>query len=114
MAGGQVDIGGRASYVRNESGGNSGRPEMSATVPVRRESPAMQDERIEATKSIFLNGARTQTGARSLADLLTESGYHATAVATAINGEFVAAGSRSDVAVADGDHVEIVSARQGG
>lgn len=114
-----MDIGGRTSYVRNDSGSGSGRAATPATVTpstvaAARGNPTMHDEQTEATKSIFINGARTQTGACSLADLLSENGYHAAAVATAINGEFVAAGSRSDVTIADGDHIEVVSARQGG
>jgi len=63
---------------------------------------------------IVLNGASTVTGAHTLAALIVEAGYGDAKVATAVNGEFVAAGLRAGTRLRAGDHVEIVSPRQGG
>ncbi|MFZ4806736.1 MAG: sulfur carrier protein ThiS [Hyphomicrobiaceae bacterium] len=63
---------------------------------------------------IVLNGVPIATGARTLAVLIAEAGYGDARVATAVNGEFVAAGLRAGTRLRAGDHVEIVSPRQGG
>lgn len=67
-----------------------------------------------AQQAIVVNGAPLETTARTLAELLSELGFSSTRVATAHNGEFVAAGVRAKIAIAAGDRVEILSARQGG
>ncbi|MGE0022342.1 MAG: sulfur carrier protein ThiS [Hyphomicrobium sp.] len=64
--------------------------------------------------TITLNGARLETGAATLADLVVEQGLADSKVATALNGEFVAAGRRAGTRLSHGDRIEIVSARQGG
>lgn len=64
---------------------------------------------------VVLNGASIQLpGCETLAALLVARGYGDVRVATAVNGEFVAATQRKEYRLADGDHVEIVSPRQGG
>jgi sulfur carrier protein len=65
-------------------------------------------------RTITVNGARLETGAGTLAELVAEQGLADAKVATAVNGEFVPARRRVDTPVADGDRIEILSARQGG
>lgn len=50
----------------------------------------------------------------TLAELVSEHGYKGAKIATAVNGEFVAAPRRATVILQENDSVEIVSARQGG
>jgi sulfur carrier protein len=64
--------------------------------------------------AITLNGARTETPARTLADLVAGCGFAETQVATALNGDFVARGARAATLLSEGDAVEIVAPRQGG
>jgi sulfur carrier protein len=63
---------------------------------------------------ILVNGAATETGAASLAELVAELGYAENAVATAVNGEFVARHARAAARLGAEDRVEIVAPRQGG
>jgi sulfur carrier protein len=63
---------------------------------------------------IHINGEAAETRAASLADLVVELGFVETAVATALNGEFVARHARAATQLSPGDHVEIVAPRQGG
>ncbi|MCB1511501.1 MAG: sulfur carrier protein ThiS [Hyphomicrobiaceae bacterium] len=63
---------------------------------------------------LVVNGERTTGAFATLADLLTEFGYGETRVATAVNGEFVAAPARATRQLTSGDRIEIVSPRQGG
>jgi sulfur carrier protein len=63
---------------------------------------------------VRLNGKVTTTTAPTLAALLAEQGFAGVKVATAVNGLFVPERERAAHTVADGDEVEIVSARQGG
>jgi sulfur carrier protein len=63
---------------------------------------------------ITLNGARTETPARTLAELVAGCGFAETQVATALNGDFVARGARAATLLSEGDTVEIVAPRQGG
>ncbi len=65
-------------------------------------------------REITVNGARVATGVATLADLVAERGFGDMKVATAVNGEFVAARRRAETPIAEGDRFEIVSARQGG
>ncbi len=63
---------------------------------------------------VMVNGAEHAVGAMSLADLLTSLGYTGACVATAVNGEFAPASTRTEMQVQDGDEVEIVGPMQGG
>lgn len=63
---------------------------------------------------ILLNGAWRETGAADLAGALQELGYADTVVATALNGEFVPAGSRPQVRLTEGDRLEVLAPMQGG
>lgn len=63
---------------------------------------------------IILNGGAATTAAATLAGLLDEKGYTGLKVATAVNGDFVPERARAATALQPGDHIEVVSARQGG
>jgi sulfur carrier protein len=63
---------------------------------------------------ILVNGAWRDTGAVDLAAALLEMGYGEAVVATALNGEFVPAGSRPAARLADGDRIEVLAPMQGG
>ena len=63
---------------------------------------------------ILVNGAWRDTAAADLASALKELGYGESVVATALNGEFVPTSSRSGLALAEGDRVEILAPLQGG
>ncbi len=63
---------------------------------------------------ILVNGAWRDTGARDLAAALQELGYTDAVVATALNGEFVPAGSRNGARLAEGDRLEVLAPMQGG
>ena len=63
---------------------------------------------------IYVNGEAQETEASTLAELCTALGYGEARVATALNGDFVPAALRGGTALGSGDHVEIVSPRQGG
>ncbi len=64
--------------------------------------------------AITVNGERTETPARTLAELVAAGGFAETQVATALNGDFVARGARAATLLSEGDKVEIVAPRQGG
>ncbi len=63
---------------------------------------------------ILVNGDWRESGAADLAAALQELGYGEAVVATALNGEFVPAGSRSAARLSDGDRVEVLAPMQGG
>lgn len=63
---------------------------------------------------IIVNGAERELAAITLAQALDELDYRAAVIATALNGRFVAAGSRAATPLADGDALEIVAPMQGG
>lgn len=65
-------------------------------------------------KRVRLNGDEISTAVPTLDALLAESGFADMKVATAINGTFVPARQRATRSLADGDHIEVVAARQGG
>lgn len=67
-----------------------------------------------AAQPIVVNGTATSSRATSVSELLAELGLDAARVATARNGEFVPAAARATTAIVAGDHIEVVSARQGG
>lgn len=64
--------------------------------------------------TVNVNGEPTRTHAATLAELIDEAGYAQARIATALNGNFVAARARVDTPLSGGDHVEIVAPRQGG
>jgi sulfur carrier protein len=63
---------------------------------------------------IIVNGEATDTGARTLAELIAALGFAETQVATAVNGNFVPRAARAATLLAPGDRIEIVAPRQGG
>ena len=64
---------------------------------------------------IIVNGdAHEVPTAASLARALEQLGFGGAVVATALNGEFVASATRSDVTLSEGDHVEVLAPMQGG
>ena len=64
--------------------------------------------------AIVVNGEAVATKAETLHALVTERGLGDARIATALNGDFVPAASRSATKLAKGDRIEIVSARHGG
>ena len=71
---------------------------------------------LDATRHarIHVNGEATETDAATLAQLVSALGFAEGAVATALNGEFVARHARAATQLSPGDRVEIVAPRQGG
>jgi len=63
---------------------------------------------------ILVNGAWRETQAAQLEPALTELGYGASVVSTAVNGEFIAAAQRTRTLLAEGDRLEVLSPMQGG
>jgi len=63
---------------------------------------------------ILVNGAWRETVAPELSAVLEELGYGEAVVATAVNGEFVAAAVRAGTRLAEGDRVEVLAPMQGG
>ncbi|MEL6373839.1 MAG: sulfur carrier protein ThiS [Pseudomonadota bacterium] len=64
---------------------------------------------------LTVNGQRIDVVSRDLSALLNEMGFDPRAkVATALNGAFVPASQREGTALSAGDHVEVLSPRQGG
>ena len=73
----------------------------------------MQLDSTRPTK-IHVNGEATETAATTLAQLVSALGFAEGAVATALNGEFVARHARAATQLSPDDRVEIVAPRQGG
>jgi sulfur carrier protein len=63
---------------------------------------------------ILVNGVWRETAAPELATTLVELGYSGRVVATALNGEFVAAQVRVSTPLAEGDRLEVLAPMQGG
>lgn len=63
---------------------------------------------------LSINGEPREVSATRLSDVLAELGLGDARVATAVNGDFVAAAARPATALAEGDRVEIVAPQQGG
>ena len=63
---------------------------------------------------ILINGEPVTTEARNLDELCAKLGFADARVATAINGNFVAAPKRASTRLSPADEIEIVSPRQGG
>ena len=66
------------------------------------------------TINLVVNGQAMAAQAGTLAALIDEMGYTGQKVATALNGEFVAARARAGTMLHAGDQIEIVAPRQGG
>ena len=63
---------------------------------------------------ILLNGERFLTEAKDLDELCAALGFAGAKVATAVNGNFVAAAARGQTQLGEADEIEIVAPRQGG
>jgi sulfur carrier protein len=63
---------------------------------------------------ISVNDEPHEVAAKTLAAALEALGYEGAVVATALNGSFVPAPARPEIALAEGDRIEIVAPRQGG
>lgn len=61
-----------------------------------------------------LNGAPIDAPVTTLADLLETEGFGGAKVATAVNGTFVPAATRTDHILNDGDSIEVLAPMQGG
>lgn len=64
--------------------------------------------------NIQLNGEVIQTSAPTLDALLTEAGFGGAVVATALNGNFVPQAARLELALTEGDRLEVLAPMQGG
>jgi sulfur carrier protein len=63
---------------------------------------------------ILLNGEAYATDAKTLDELCARLGFAEAKIATAVNGNFVAAVARWAIELAPSDEIEIVAPRQGG
>ncbi len=63
---------------------------------------------------IEVNGEQREIKSVDLESALTELGWGAARVATALNGSFVPAASRSGSVLSSGDRLEVLTAMQGG
>jgi sulfur carrier protein len=64
--------------------------------------------------SLRVNGESVSSNAMTLAELVAELGYGDAKIATAYNGEFIAARARATTMLRAGDSIEIVAPREGG
>lgn len=63
---------------------------------------------------LVVNGQTCDVSAQSLEELLNELEFEGDWLATAVNSELVRADEREALILKDGDHIEILSPRQGG
>ena len=63
---------------------------------------------------IFVNGEQRDVAPEVLALALDELGFGGRKIATAVNGQFVAAARRATTKLSDGDRIEVVAPMQGG
>lgn len=63
---------------------------------------------------IILNGSAREVRARFIGPALEELGFGDTVVATALNGQFVAASARPATEISEGDALEVLAPMQGG
>jgi sulfur carrier protein len=63
---------------------------------------------------ISVNGESHDLAATQLAEALIELGYAQMTVATALNGNFVAASTRAQIELNPGDQLEVLAPMQGG
>lgn len=61
-----------------------------------------------------VNGEYKQCQSNTLSDVLLELGYTSTAIATALNGNFIAQTKRKQTSINSGDKLEILAPMQGG
>ena len=93
---------------------------MSATVTTTMDKPGTKVSEPRdggsspGPRAIIVNGEQRLSEAATLAALIVEAGYGDAKLATALNGEFVAARNRAETTINEGDHIEIVAPRQGG
>ena len=73
-----------------------------------------RNTQLDRTVAVVINGDARQVDATSLAGLLDVLGYSEQKVATAVNGDFIAARLRTTTILHPGDEIEIVAPRQGG
>ncbi|MEM8839956.1 MAG: sulfur carrier protein ThiS [Pseudomonadota bacterium] len=64
--------------------------------------------------TLIVNGQKRDCTSRTLAALLDELRYGDAIVATAVNGDFVAADARAKTPVSAGDRIEILAPMKGG
>lgn len=64
--------------------------------------------------NIILNGKQVDLDTYILDQALVELGYACSSIATAVNGEFVAACDRQQTTLKDNDRLEVLSPMQGG
>lgn len=76
--------------------------------------PTAQQQTPGATISLVANGQQHTTTARTLHEWVQSQGVLAHAVATAVNGEFVARAARAQYTLKDGDVVLTFQPIQGG
>lgn len=63
---------------------------------------------------IIVNAKPHEIKSNNLDAALNELGFAGSAVATAVNGTFVARGRRSGIQLAEGDRLEVLAPMQGG
>jgi len=63
---------------------------------------------------ILVNGDPHDLAASTVERALEELGFAGAVVATAVNGEFVAAASRASTVLTEGDRLEVLAPMQGG
>lgn len=63
---------------------------------------------------ITVNGTPREIDSPRLSDTLTELGFSGSALATALNGEFVAAAARTSATLHENDRLEVLAPMQGG
>jgi sulfur carrier protein len=63
---------------------------------------------------IIVNDESHETAAATVATALDELGFAAAVVATALNGEFVPTGQRSQTPLVEGDRLDVLAPMQGG
>ena len=63
---------------------------------------------------IMVNGTPQDVTGPSLSDALSELGFSGPALATALNGEFVAAAARTETTLHENDRLEVLAPMQGG
>jgi sulfur carrier protein len=63
---------------------------------------------------IIVNAEPRDVSATDLQPVLDELGFACSAVATALNGTFIARGKREGVLLAEGDRLEVLAPMQGG
>lgn len=63
---------------------------------------------------ITLNGVEREINESVLDQALRELGYYDGAIATAVNGQFIPKTQRLDIALSEGDRIEVVAPMQGG